>query len=376
MLSLVKFRYTLFAQVAFTTLNGVGVLLAIIYNALTPDLYPNNAHHSVGWVVTWLTLAQFTVSLLSWVARRARGRAVSVPTGERNAFLPLARFVRRNDQTQNPMFSGEYRRSGDDGQSSGSDQSHRSSSASTVIDDGEPIPLASYQKEYEDEEEDALESHDLATSHVQGTWTRRALSAVSSRLWAYFIMAYKFIDRIILPLGFIALASGVATLGRFFVSCSNARRTRPVEAKSQSQEGKAIFNGLAHWVKGGVFFWLGLFTLGRWSGSFGDLGWAWNMRPRSASSKWRPSAEFVESALIFFYGSTNVFLEHLGNWGGKWHAQDFEHLSITILFIGGGLVSFSSFGRHERAWDVVGRRQPCSGHTGRWICRVLHLFTA
>jgi len=52
-----------------------------------------------------------------------------------------------------------------------------------------------------------------------------------------------------------------------------------------------------------------------------------------------PSAEFVESFLIFFYGSTNVFLEHLGGWGGEWSSVDLEHISITIMFFGGGLVS-------------------------------------
>ena len=66
---------------------------------------------------------------------------------------------------------------------------------------------------------------------------------------------------------------------------------------------------------------------------------AWNVRPKQAGQKWRPSAEFVESLLIFFYGSTNIFLEHLGNWGGEYSAQDLEHISITVLFIGGGLVS-------------------------------------
>ncbi len=54
-----------------------------------------------------------------------------------------------------------------------------------------------------------------------------------------------------------------------------------------------------------------------------------------------PSAEFVESFLIFFYGSTNVFLEHLGSSGQGWSAQDLEHVSITIMFCGGGLVSRS-----------------------------------
>ena len=55
-----------------------------------------------------------------------------------------------------------------------------------------------------------------------------------------------------------------------------------------------------------------------------------------------PSAEFVESFLIFFYGSTNIFLEHLGEWGQPWSAQDLEHISITVMFIGGGLVGFMS----------------------------------
>ncbi len=70
------------------------------------------------------------------------------------------------------------------------------------------------------------------------------------------------------------------------------------------------------------------------------------MRPKSPpGQKWRPSAEFVESALIFTYGSTNIFLEHLNNWGSDYTAEDLEHISITVLFLGGGLVSFfpSSF---------------------------------
>jgi len=42
--------------------------------------------------------------------------------------------------------------------------------------------------------------------------------------------------------------------------------------------------------------------------------------------------------LIFTYGTTNIFLEHLGNWGKEYSAQDLEHISITVLFIGGGLL--------------------------------------
>lgn len=76
---------------------------------------------------------------------------------------------------------------------------------------------------------------------------------------------------------------------------------------------------------------------------------AWNVKPKSSHNKWRPSAEFVESALIFTYGATNIFLEHLGNAGKEFRPQDLEHISITVLFIGGGLVSSYSINTFQPA---------------------------
>lgn len=76
-------------------------------------------------------------------------------------------------------------------------------------------------------------------------------------------------------------------------------------------------------------------------GCFSEMGWAWNVRPPvgfvSRRKAAMPSAEFVESFVIFLYGASNVFLEHLAAWGQAWSAQDLEHLSITIMFFGGGL---------------------------------------
>ena len=81
-------------------------------------------------------------------------------------------------------------------------------------------------------------------------------------------------------------------------------------------------------------------------GCFAELGWAWNVKPSAAVVGTRkasvPSAEFVESFVIFLYGCTNVFLEHLGGWGGAWSAQDLEHVSISVMFFGGGLVCLTS----------------------------------
>lgn len=99
---------------------------------------------------------------------------------------------------------------------------------------------------------------------------------------------------------------------------------------------------MAHAVKGAIFFWYGILTLGRWAGAFSDFGWAWNVKPRypmvSRFAARLPSAEFVESFVIFLYGASNVFLEHLNAWGKEWSAQDLEHISITIMFFGGGLM--------------------------------------
>ncbi|KAH7129308.1 hypothetical protein B0J13DRAFT_645138 [Dactylonectria estremocensis] len=319
MLSLARSRYTLALQFVFLATNAVGLLVGTIYNAQTPDLYPNNAHHKLGWVVTWAVVAQVLVSVIGWVAG-AVPRTTKHSDSSTQAFLPVpidASYENQYRMQENYRSSDPYRLSDDSGQDTETTtDSVRHSSASTLygVDD---VPLQGPDKEYDDEDDD-LESMSLSLQPPKTAFGRQAARVVASRVWMYLSIGSQVIDRTILPLGFVSLATGIVTFGRFF-------------------EGSRIFSGLAHWVKGGVFFWLGLFTLGRWSGSFAEVGWAWNVRPQTTTRKWRPSAEFVESALIFFYGSVNIFLEHLSGWGGKWTAQDMEHVSITVLFIGGGL---------------------------------------
>lgn len=78
-------------------------------------------------------------------------------------------------------------------------------------------------------------------------------------------------------------------------------------------------------------------------GCWADLGWAWNIKPGKElvgrARAWAPSAEFTESFVICLYGASNVWLEHLAASQQDWDAMDLEHVSISILFFGGGLVS-------------------------------------
>lgn len=64
---------------------------------------------------------------------------------------------------------------------------------------------------------------------------------------------------------------------------------------------------------------------------------AWNAKPPLAALT-TPTAEAVESGLIFVYGCANVFLEHLAGWGGSWSHSDLQHVSIAFMFFGGGLL--------------------------------------
>ncbi|OBA19243.1 hypothetical protein METBIDRAFT_46518 [Metschnikowia bicuspidata var. bicuspidata NRRL YB-4993] len=107
------------------------------------------------------------------------------------------------------------------------------------------------------------------------------------------------------------------------------------------------FNLLAHFIKGGVFFVLGLVTLARYCGAFKNKGWAWNHRfvtAAKASSGWLKwqskglwTMEMIESSLILFYGSTNIFMEHMASPDGKWTAKDLQHVSIAFIYLGCGL---------------------------------------
>ncbi|KAL2430267.1 putative membrane protein C3B8.06 [Exophiala dermatitidis] len=327
--SVARSRYALPVQFLFLVLNGLGVLFGTVYNINTPDLYENNAHHKIGWIATWIVTAQVIMSLLFTYSGRGKITETPVAAGERAAFLPLSVDNMIHHDTY-PYT--DHRWSGDSGQ--GTEQSSTlHSSNGSPLDPHQRNPFDDYQKpEPQPEPEDEDDEPAVPRRHSSPRWWRikaldkylsaRVPNLMSAKFLRVFEVAYEVIDRTILVLGFIALVTGGVTYAGIF-------------------RGNNIFNGLAHFIKGGIFFWYGLLTLGRWMGCFADLGWAWNVKPtRSEVGQWKaavPSAEFVESFVIFLYGSSNVFLEHLAAWGGAWTAQDLEHVSISIMFFGGGL---------------------------------------
>jgi len=300
MLSIARSRYTLPVQVLFLALNAVGVLLVRIYNESTPDLYPNNSHHKLGWYLTWIVGIQVLLGVVTACAGNIKNK-------KRGGFIPISTEAMAEHQR---LHSETYRLSNDSGQGTerNTDSLRSQSISSTGEYDHLPQPI---KNEQEQETKYSL----FRDSKLYRFLSSKLPGMLSWQVLQVFRLAYNTIDRTILILAFVEFTTGIVTYSGLFI-------------------GDRIYSGAAHFVKGGVFFWFGILTLGRWAGCFAGIGWAWNVKPSLSNI---PSAEFVESFLIFLYGSTNVFLEHIAAWGAAWSAQDLEHISITLLFFGGGL---------------------------------------
>lgn len=329
MLSLARSHLTLLVHTVFLILNASGLLVGTAYNARTPDLYPNNLHHKLGWVITWMVSAQALVGLLNLYT----GRFKQEESGfvERQAFM-LSIDVMAERQRLNEEGHDSYRYSIDSGQGTERESSSLRSHSLSPTDEHPERQLPSYRAKLEaghaaDEETVVDGSREsggfLQNSAVDRFLLRKVPGMLSTRVLRVLNAFYAVVDRAVLPLAFVLFVTGAVTFAGIM-------------------QGINVFNGLAHFIKGGIFFWYGILTLGRWMGCFADFGWAWNTKPprdvvgNKASA---PTAEFTESFVIWFYGTTNVFLEHLAAWGGPWTAQDLEHVSISIMFFGGGLVS-------------------------------------
>lgn len=211
MFSISRSRYTLPVQLLFLATNALGVVLITIYNASSPDLYPNNAHHKIGWILTWVMAAQFIVGIISAYSRLGdKGQK----EGGANYPLISVEAMAEHQRIHSRRFSEAYRFSNDSGQGTEpNSESLRSSSVSSQ--DSDQLPDARQDNE-EDERE---EKTGLVSGNALDRFlARRVPGFVSSRVLRVCRFLYNLVDRVIFLLGFLGLATGFITYGRFFVS--------------------------------------------------------------------------------------------------------------------------------------------------------------
>jgi len=322
MFSIARSRFTLPSQLAFLALNALALVLGVIYNHKTPDLYLNDSHSKTGWIITWIASAW----VFMWVVQIYTKTSESHDEDRVAHSMTAANMARYQRVHEESPYTSRW--------SNDSGQGTERNSASLFGHSRSPSVESENQQFSAPTHLDSLNDDDYldGTAEKRGFLRNTKVDRFFSRNVARFAVGrtlkairffYVMFERTILVQGLVAICTGTVVYGGI-------------------AHGGAIFNVLAHYIKGGIFFLYGLLTLGRWMGAFADLGWAWNLKTSADivghRKAYLPSAEFTESFVIFLYGITNVFLEHLAAWGDKWTAQDLEHASISVMFFGGGLL--------------------------------------
>lgn len=204
MLSVAHSRFTIPTQFVFLIVNGVALFFGLVYNASTPDLYENNAHHKIGWIASSVVVAQFVIGIIyAYSGRRTKTMASQY---ERATFFPIStENMMEHQQLYTPV--AEYRWSGDSGHGTSCptspDEEHHNFTKPEEDDDVQvPTPLARGW---------------LRSAFLDRFFTSRVPGLLSNKMLRALRVVYNIIDRIILPFGFIALATGGVTYGGIFV---------------------------------------------------------------------------------------------------------------------------------------------------------------
>lgn len=281
------------------TLHTGAVALSLfnysIFINLVADLYPGNKFSTMLWIFFFTTVAQYVTAVIYYGTRYL--------TGELEYAAVDANYFDIEEEGE-PMQD--------------------------LSDQGSSSLLVPAQDSFELTEQQLKVFKAPSTNPFSKVYRLPLLSQVSNSLFVVALVVFHFLNWGNFVFFLVLLPTAVAVFGEF-------------------GKEKAVFNMLAHFIKGGVFFVYGLVTLARYLGAFSNKGWAWNhkfiRRVKLRSDRYQPEGtvtmEFVELFLISFYGCTNVFLEHLAGAGGAWTAKDLQHASIAFIYIGcgfGGLI--------------------------------------
>lgn len=202
MLSIARSRLALALQVVFLSVNAVALLLGTIYNNKTLDLYENNAHHKLGWAVTWIASAQAVLGLV-----RAYSGARQVNDGSSTLNYQKLQDMQELDS---------YRLSSDSGHGTDTGSPRLSSMSSRYESE---VDMVNPQDSHDSGVDPCdMEKHSLIGNCAIDRFLSRNLSwIVHSPALAFVEIIHKVVDRTILILGFVALVSGIVTYGGIFV---------------------------------------------------------------------------------------------------------------------------------------------------------------
>ncbi|ODQ56374.1 hypothetical protein SAICODRAFT_4555 [Saitoella complicata NRRL Y-17804] len=306
-------------QLAFLGLTALGTAFAILYNSMTPDMYENNSHHNMGWVLIAMLGAQAVSGIIRGFVRWSKSSK-----NEEHVFVLANTEDPDMDESHFNQGQARWSESEAGNTSSGESQGTAVSGPSTPTEVNSPRYLGDHDEEQPFAKEFAEPergSERIVLQKIFGLkiFEKAGLTSVSGTFSALTRIFHAVLGRPMFVLGYAQFCMGIVTYTGIF-------------------KGNVVFNGIAHFIKGSVFLLYGLLTLGRYLGAFANLGWAWNVKPPAPLGReGAATAEMVESSAILFYGATQSFMEHMSSVDGTWSHTDLQHVSIAFMFLWAGL---------------------------------------
>lgn len=364
-----------FASLVYLITLAGSLFLSMLYKAMTPRLYPSNSHSGLGYAIFWISLIALggdVFRLVKQIYSAVRSiRGSSQKNSMRVLFNSLSLSSRNNaihEDGYDPLE--EERMLSDDG-SGISDareldlermnrHTRRQGSSGSS---GSSSPLRSVHFEGEEEH-----GHNRRSS--TRSWSRDLPSPTSTLLNTPRNSVLDELPGVSWKLGheqenqsqsvpewrqntILQKPKQKSSLLKSIIRYSHVTvaRSIPVLAFAAAYTGLTVYTGscrgayknvcLAHGIKGGIFFWYGLLSFGRYMGAYADLGWAWNRKPLTKKGRKgnQVTAEWVESCVIFVYGATNTWMERFGaEAGDPYTVKQVQHISIAVMFWFAGLM--------------------------------------
>lgn len=305
-----------------------------VYGNSIPDLFPNNAYAKMSWILLFSSLIQYVIAILYSASKWVLNAWLENDDRLDQPFIPLEDLdIERLADSDTPSTLINSNRS------SGDNDNGRENSPETI-----------YKRDSLELDEVELDQGDSSQggnffkkNYSKNSFTSTKRDNLLNKLFQNQTIL-KFSSKFNLLISILFNCFKVPMFGYLFIYASTG-----VAVGSLLAQGNHVFGVLAHFIKGGVFVSLGVFSLARYCGVLHKYGLAWNkavvlknqVNTRSIWYKLTPhgmiTMEGYESFLIFFYGITNIFLEHLASPGGVWDAKDLQHVSIAFMYIGSGL---------------------------------------
>ncbi|KAI0751517.1 hypothetical protein C8Q80DRAFT_1099143 [Daedaleopsis nitida] len=352
--------------ILFYALIALGLSASALYRKLTPDMYQGNKHGSQGYFFIACALALSAFDLFSLVLRLVTYIRAIRRGEDRFAFKTLWNFVVLDRDEPVSGASAEYTHL-----SEPDDLEEAELKARDLDDDPEPLHVRRahaaepIQTDIDLHDDDTVQWAHGVRHHArhQSAYTQSAASertlfgphsprrSDDSLHESAHVYPWHGKDKRGL-LRFVGRAA-FATAERSLVFAGLIQVISGIVVYTGGCRGNYINGCLAHLIKAGIFWCYGLVTFARFLGSFSELGWAWNRAPRHHGVY--PTAEFVESLVIFLYGASNTWMERFGaHPGDPYTTKQVQHISIAVMFWFAGLLGMGIESKRVRRWLAAG----------------------